>query len=85
MGLNLGLASKIPVAPATLRLGHCFQRLAGLDLVGELLDQLLPVGADAAPVAHQAHGPEQILLDHEAVEAPHPMFWVDPVQHQSGA
>jgi hypothetical protein len=30
------------------------------------------LGADPAPVAHQAHGPEQIPLDHEAVEAPDP-------------
>jgi hypothetical protein len=39
-------------------------------LVGMDIDQLLPLGADPAPVAHQAHGPDQIPLNHEAVEAP---------------
>jgi hypothetical protein len=46
------------------------------------LDQLLPLGADPAPVAHQADGPEQIPLDHEAVEAPDALLRVDPVQNE---
>jgi hypothetical protein len=32
--------------------------------------------------AHQAHGPEQIPLDHEGVKAPDALLRVDPVQHK---
>ena len=46
------------------------------------LDQLLPRSADPSPIPHQAHGPEQIPLDHEAVEAPDTLLRVDPVQDQ---
>lgn len=37
--------------------------------IGVDLDQFLPDCVDLAPVAHQAHGPEQIPLNHERVEA----------------
>jgi hypothetical protein len=41
------------------------QRLAGLDLGREHLDQFLAVGADAAPVAHRPDRAEQVVaLDH---------------------
>ena len=33
-------------------------------------------------VSNRRHGPEQIALDHEAVEAPDTLLRVDPVQHQ---
>src|ERR671910_237194 len=47
------------------------------------LDQLLPVGADPAPyVAHQAHSPEQIPLEHQRVKAADALPRVAPVQHQ---
>ena len=46
------------------------------------LNQLLPGGADPAPGAHQADSPEQVALDHEAVEAPDALPRVNPVQHQ---
>ena len=62
--------------------GESLQHLSCLLLTGEHLDHLLPVGADPAPVADQADGPEQIPLDHEAVEAPNALLQVDPVQHQ---
>jgi hypothetical protein len=65
-----------------LRLRHLHERLPGHDLVGKDLDQLLPVHADPSPVAYQAHGPEQIPFDHEAVEAPDALLRVDPVQDQ---
>ena len=38
--------------------------------------------ADPSPVADQAHGPEEIPLDHEAIEVPDPLLRVDPVQDE---
>ena len=70
------------MAAPTLELRQNPERLAGLDLIGEHLGRFLPVRADPSPVAHQTLGPEQILLDHEGVEAPDALLWVDPVQHQ---
>jgi hypothetical protein len=67
------LASQIPIAAPPLGPCEHLQGLVGL---------LLRVCADPASVAHQAHGPEQIALDHEAVEAPDALLRVDPVQHQ---
>jgi hypothetical protein len=50
---------QIPIPPPPLC--PCrFKRLAGLDLAGELLHKLAPVSADPSPIAHQAHGPEQV-------------------------
>jgi hypothetical protein len=45
------------------------QCLAGLELAGELLHELVPIGADLAPVAHQADPAEQIPRDYKAVDA----------------
>src|SRR3954466_8477772 len=72
--------SQIPIAPPPLRSGDDLQCFPGRRLTIEDLHHLLPVGADPSPVAHQAHGPEQIPLDHEAVEAPDALLRVDPVQ-----
>jgi hypothetical protein len=47
-----------PGTPAAFRLGHFLERLSQLDLAGELLHQLAPVGADPAPVAHQHNAAE---------------------------
>src|SRR3954449_325218 len=74
--------SQIPIAPPPLRSGDDLQCFPGRRLTIEDLHHLLPVGADPSPVAHQAHGPEQIPLDHEAVEAPDALLWVDRVQHE---
>jgi hypothetical protein len=59
-----------PNIPASASLGQSPQCLSCRDFVGMDPDHLLLVGADPAPVAHEAHGSEQIALDHEAVEAP---------------
>lgn len=75
-------ASQIAVAPPPLEPSQRLERLAGLELVGVDLHQLLPLGSDPAPVADQAHGPEKIPLDHQRVEAPDALLRVDPVQHQ---
>src|SRR5688572_22454909 len=61
-------ALQIPIPPPPLCSCDFLKRLAGLDFVGIDLHQLLLVAADPAPIPHQAHGPEQIPLDHEAVE-----------------
>ena len=63
------------------RLSQGLQGFTSLILAGELLCFLLPVCADPAPVAHQAHGPEQVPLNHEAAKAPDALLRVDPVQH----
>jgi hypothetical protein len=72
--------SRYPLFPLGPR--ERLQGLARVDFAGEDLGLLVPIRADAAPVAHQAHGPEQIALDHDAVDAPDDLLWVDPVQHQ---
>ncbi len=74
-------ALQIPIPPPPLCSCDFLKRSACLEFVGIDLHQLLTVAADPAPVAHQAHGPEQIPLDHEAVEAPDVLLRVDPVQH----
>src|SRR5687767_13575814 len=76
------LALQIPISPPPLRLGYRLKRLAGFDLAGELLDQLTPIGADLAPIAHQHDAAEQIPLDHEAVEPRHALLLVAPMQHK---
>jgi hypothetical protein len=81
-----GGAFSIPLPALTsappLRLHNYLQRLSCCGLVRMDLHQFLPAGADAASVTHQAHGPEQIVLDHERVEASEAMLRVDPGQHQ---
>jgi hypothetical protein len=74
--------SEILIAPPPL--GPCdrLQRLPCRGLVVMDLHQLLPLGADPSPVAHQAHGAEEIGLDHERVEAPDALLRLDPVQLQ---
>jgi hypothetical protein len=47
---------------------------------GKHIHRLLTVDADPNRVAHEADGPEQILLDHAAVGAPDALIWRDPVQ-----
>jgi hypothetical protein len=74
--------SKIAITTPAFGPGDRLQRLPGLELVGMDLDELLPVGADPFPVAHQAHGSEQIPVDHQRVEAADALLRVDPVQHQ---
>ncbi len=73
---------EVPVPPPSFRLGRRRQRLASLNLAGELLDEFAPVGADPAPVAHQHDAAEKIPLDHKAVEPRHTLRRVDPVQHK---
>jgi hypothetical protein len=73
---------EIPIPAPALGPGYQLQRLPRPLLAGEDLYQLLPIGPDPAPVAHQAHGPEEISLDHERVKAPDALLRVDPVQHQ---
>jgi hypothetical protein len=61
------------------------QRLQGfpcLVFAWKLCRYLLARHSDPAPIADQAHGPEQIPLDHEAVEAPDALLRVDPMQHK---
>ncbi len=48
--------SEIMKAAPPLGPYYGLQRLAGCDLVIEDLDHLLPLRADASPVADQAHG-----------------------------
>ena len=48
------------IAPPPFHSGYHLQRLAGLDLAGELLHQLAPIGADPAPVAHLHYGAESL-------------------------
>ena len=61
----------------------CDSAMAGPGAIGRPLEsQTQPLGAFLWPVPSQAHGPEQIPLDHEAVEAPDALLQVDPVQHQ---
>jgi hypothetical protein len=74
--------SQISIPAPPLGRGYRLKRLAGLELVGVILNLLLSLGADPPPIAHQAHGPEQIPLDHQRVEAPNALLRVDPVQHQ---
>jgi hypothetical protein len=52
------------------------------NLVGMDIDHLLPVDADPPPVAHQAHGPEQIPFNHGGVDTPDALLRADPVQRQ---
>ena len=52
------------------------------DLVVVYLDQFLTVRHDPSSVAHQAHGPEEIPLDHERVEPCQVPFGVAPMQHE---
>jgi hypothetical protein len=73
--------SKIPIISLALHPSDRLQRLARRDFVGIDLDRFLPLGADPASVAHQAHGPEQIALDHERVKTLDALPWVDPVPH----
>ncbi len=75
-------ALQILIFPPPLGRGYRLERLAGLELTSEYLHQFLPVGPNPSPVPDQAHGPEQVTLDHEAVEAPDPLLRVDPVQDQ---
>ena len=61
----------------------CDSAMAGPGAIGRPLEsQTQPLGAFLWPVTSQAHGPEQIPLDHQAVEAPDPLLRLDPVQHQ---
>ena len=59
-----------------------FERLPCPCLVGMGLHQLLPPGADPSPVADEPDGPEQIPLDHEAIEAPDALLRLYPVQNE---
>jgi hypothetical protein len=68
--------------PSPLRLGQRLQRRTGLDLSPIHLHQLLPAGADPAPVAHQPDRAEQVALHHQRVKAPDTLLRVDPVQHE---
>jgi hypothetical protein len=65
------VSSNFPVLPPPLRRGYCLSCSTRLNLIGEGFNPLLPVGADPASGANQAHGPEQIPLNHEAAEVPH--------------
>src|SRR5688572_18616661 len=62
-------ALQILISPPPLGRGYCLEHLAGLELTSEYLHQFLPVGPNPSPVAHQAHGAEQVPFDHESVEA----------------
>jgi hypothetical protein len=59
------LASQIAITPPPLGPGGGVHRLPGLDLAGEDLDQLLPIGADPASVEHHVDGIEETPLGHE--------------------
>jgi len=61
---------------------ECGAGLADLAYGCEHLDQLVLIRSDLARDAHQAHGPKQVALDHEAVEAPDALLQVDPAQDQ---
>jgi hypothetical protein len=67
------------------RAEHCPSRVR--DAWSEGTRKPRPLGrggitADPSPVADQAHGPEEIPLDHEAIEVPDPLLRVDPVQDE---
>ena len=68
------------VAPSQLHPGDSLERLPCCDLVGVDLHQLLPLGANLPSATNEAHGPEQIPLDRQQVEAPDAVLRVDPVQ-----
>jgi hypothetical protein len=66
--------SQISISPPPLGLRDLLQRPAGRDLIVVDLDPLLPVGANPAPAAHHAHGPENIALDPQPIEACHALL-----------
>jgi hypothetical protein len=75
-------ALQIPISPPPLCRGNHRQSLTGLVLARVDLDQLLAVGADASPIAHESNGAEQIAFDHEQVESRHALVRIDPMQHE---
>jgi hypothetical protein len=69
-------APKPPVGTSALANGSSEPRLRRQDRTARRADRTQPT-----PVLHQAHGSEQIALDHERVEAPDALLRVDPVRH----
>jgi hypothetical protein len=75
-------SSQVSIPSPPLHPRNRLKCLAGLNLIGEHLDEFLSVGTDPAPVADEPDGAEQVALDKKRVEPRDPSIGVDLVEHQ---